>query len=77
MAKIKRVIISKGGCKEDYTGLPEEVTDKEKKEANWVHPNVRTIIVTPPAAPGSNEIHISSTRKVTYTGVRGKVPGSR
>lgn len=31
MAEIKRVIVSEGDCKVDYTGLPKEVTDKEKK----------------------------------------------
>lgn len=77
MAKIKRVIVGKGDCKVDYTGVPEEVSDKEKNEANWVHPNVRTITITPPAAPGSNVIHTSSTTKVTYTGTRGKIAGSR
>lgn len=74
MGTINRVIVSKGSCKIDYTGLPNA---PERVDVSGVHPNVKTVTVTTPAAPDVKKIKVGHGTTLSYTGTRGKISGSR
>jgi hypothetical protein len=66
MATIKRVIVSKGNNKIDFTGLvPDAATN----------PNIKTITVVAPEAPDLKKVELSNTT-IHYTGNRGQIGGS-
>lgn len=65
MATIKRVIVSKGDNKIDFTGLvPDAATN----------PNIKTIEVVAPEAPGLKKVELKNTT-IHYTGNRGQIGG--
>lgn len=67
MATIKRVIVSKGENKLDFTGLIPDAS---------TNPNIKTVEVVAPEAPALKKISTGSTT-IAYTGNRGQIGGGK
>jgi hypothetical protein len=61
MATIKRVIVSKGENKLDFTGLIPDAS---------TNPNIKTVEVVAPEAPALKQLSTGNTT-IVYTGNRG------